>query len=427
MLSDRLGRGRLLADVRRLQRHLLARCTSPGLRGMPRRVFTYPAGLGLGLAQPGLDHRRRSSSPPASSSSSVRRAAPEAQRSRAAPRNPWNAGTLEWLQPMPERDLGRALDPGDRQPLSAVGAAELRRATSTRARFYLPDAEEGRRETLVTSVLDAEPDAVPARRRADLHHRWSRRSSLGGVFICRHLQAGGCARCGVGAVARARSSYWLWTGTGEIPEKRRKDVGLGLTLPLYASGRDVGRLVGDVHHHDRRRHGLRQPGLRLLLLLDHPRRLPADRPRPARACSGRWLALALFVVAWARDARRARAEPARRPGGHARGCCSPAALAGARPAAARCSPGPGRTGLDPDRPCLSGDRLGARALDGGARRASASSCSSTASRAACAGRLTPGYDIDICNVALYWHFLAITALVTFAIVALFPTVAGGGA
>jgi cytochrome c oxidase subunit I+III len=43
-----------------------------------------------------------------------------------------------------------------------------------------------------------------------------------------------------------------------------------------------------------------------------------------------------------------------------------------------------------------------------------------------AGRLTPRYDIDIWNVALFWHFLAITAVVTFATVALFPTVAGGG-
>ena len=30
--------------------------------------------------------------------------------------------------------------------------------------------------------------------------------------------------------------YWLWTGTAWIPEKPEKDVGLGLTLPLYNSG-----------------------------------------------------------------------------------------------------------------------------------------------------------------------------------------------
>ena len=30
--------------------------------------------------------------------------------------------------------------------------------------------------------------------------------------------------------------YWLWTGTALIPEKDHKIVGLGLRLPLYASG-----------------------------------------------------------------------------------------------------------------------------------------------------------------------------------------------
>jgi cytochrome c oxidase subunit I+III len=40
-----------------------------------------------------------------------------------------------------------------------------------------------------------------------------------------------------------------------------------------------------------------------------------------------------------------------------------------------------------------------------------------------AGRLTPAFDIDICNVALFWHFLAATAVITVAVVALFPLVA----
>ena len=41
-----------------------------------------------------------------------------------------------------------------------------------------------------------------------------------------------------------------------------------------------------------------------------------------------------------------------------------------------------------------------------------------------AGRLTPEHDIDVWNVTLFWHFLAITAVVTYATVALFPIVAG---
>jgi cytochrome c oxidase subunit I+III len=40
-----------------------------------------------------------------------------------------------------------------------------------------------------------------------------------------------------------------------------------------------------------------------------------------------------------------------------------------------------------------------------------------------AGRMTARYDIDLCNVTLYWHFSAITVVVTVAVIAGFPLVA----
>ena len=40
-----------------------------------------------------------------------------------------------------------------------------------------------------------------------------------------------------------------------------------------------------------------------------------------------------------------------------------------------------------------------------------------------AGRLTPAHDADIRNVALYWHFVALTAVVAVAVTALMPLVA----
>ena len=40
-----------------------------------------------------------------------------------------------------------------------------------------------------------------------------------------------------------------------------------------------------------------------------------------------------------------------------------------------------------------------------------------------AGRMTAEHDIDIHNVTLYWHFVAITVLVTVATIAGFPLVA----
>ena len=40
-----------------------------------------------------------------------------------------------------------------------------------------------------------------------------------------------------------------------------------------------------------------------------------------------------------------------------------------------------------------------------------------------AGRMTAHQDIDICNVVLYWHFVALTVTVTVAVIAGFPLVA----
>jgi cytochrome c oxidase subunit I+III len=41
-----------------------------------------------------------------------------------------------------------------------------------------------------------------------------------------------------------------------------------------------------------------------------------------------------------------------------------------------------------------------------------------------AGRMTARFEIDIVNTALYWHFVAITMVVTLAVIAGFPLVSG---
>jgi cytochrome c oxidase subunit I+III len=40
-----------------------------------------------------------------------------------------------------------------------------------------------------------------------------------------------------------------------------------------------------------------------------------------------------------------------------------------------------------------------------------------------AGRMTPRHDADVRNITVYHHFLAITAIVTYATIGLFPGVA----
>ena len=36
------------------------------------------------------------------------------------------------------------------------------------------------------------------------------------------------------------------------------------------------------------------------------------------------------------------------------------------------------------------------------------------------GKLTPRWDADLGNVALYWHFLALSSAITLALLGLFP-------
>jgi cytochrome c oxidase subunit I+III len=43
-----------------------------------------------------------------------------------------------------------------------------------------------------------------------------------------------------------------------------------------------------------------------------------------------------------------------------------------------------------------------------------------------AGRMTPRHDIEIHNVALYWHFAALTVAITVLVAAGFPLVSAGG-
>jgi len=203
-----------------------------GLLGMPRRVYTYiddPAlaalnlvsSIGAGVLAMGVlifvadILRPRSHLPPCE-------------------RNPWDAGTLEWLADIPDKPWGvRSIPEIDsRYPL--WDQPNFVRDVDE-GRFYLPDAEEGRRETIITSPVDAKPTQVLRVPGPTFLTLWAA-IFTGGVFILStyHLwiPAGISGVLALGVILR-----WLWTGTGEIPEKEDKNVGLGLTLPIYTSGR----------------------------------------------------------------------------------------------------------------------------------------------------------------------------------------------
>lgn len=126
-----------------------------GLVGMPRRVYTYPAGLGwdelnlvstigaftiatdvlVFLFDLALNFR------------------PTAQQNA---RNAWNSGSLEWL---PTANYGVRSIPQitTREPLwRQPNLAEEVHA----GRYYLPGTATGSRETIVTSAIEARPQYV---------------------------------------------------------------------------------------------------------------------------------------------------------------------------------------------------------------------------------------------------------------------------
>jgi cytochrome c oxidase subunit I+III len=199
-----------------------------GLAGMPRRVYTYPAGLGwesLNLASTigafvmaaGIllflvDLARRF------------RMSPEGNAG-----NVWNAGTLEWLPSgnYSNRSIPivRGTDPLWDDPQLAEHVKE--------GRYYLPHAPTGGRETIITHPVTAAPQwlmRMPNPGWAPFVAAWF----TAGFFLLLTVKLVVLsALCGVVAVAALL--HWAWhLDPAPLPDK--VDIGGGMTLPTYMSG-----------------------------------------------------------------------------------------------------------------------------------------------------------------------------------------------
>ncbi|TVV77421.1 cbb3-type cytochrome c oxidase subunit I [Sphingomonas solaris] len=410
-LSDRLGRTAFWvlfagANLTFFPMHL------SGLMGMPRRVFTYPAELGLG----GLNL--------ASTIGAYLFAAgvlivcidlalsPTRPKGR---RNPWNAGTLEWLA-MPESEhWGIRSIPLIETRYPIWDQPDFMRKVDE-GRFFLPDAEEGRRETIITTVLDARPVAVVRLGTPSFLPMFAA-FALGGVFILTtyHLYWPALAS---GALTLALVLRWLWT-TAEIPEKPCKPIGHGIELPLYISGTQA-------------------PGWWAMFIT-----MMADAtafsglvfgyyffwtvheafPPPGMTGPGsHWpmAALALTAASWAATVG-ARAANRRGLVTTARLLLSGGALSAIVSIGAGLA-GPWLSGLDPAVHSY-GAIVWVIACWTTAHAAVGAIGQLYALARSLAGRATPTHDADIRNVTLYQHFLLFTALVTWLTLGFFPGVA----
>ena len=413
LLSDTLGRASFWLifvgfNVTFLPMH------ASGLLGMPRRVFSYPAGVGwealnlistigafvlaAGIAIVVWDVVRPKAKQP------------------FAPRNPWNAGTLEWMQAMPSQPWGARSIPeiDGRYPL--WDQPHFLRDYDE-GRFYLPDAEEGRREMLVTTSIDATPVQcmrIPG-------PTWITLLAavfVGGIFIFPTYKM--YAWMGVSAVlALGAIVAWLWTGTGEIPEKDRKDVGLGLTLPIYVSGREsVGWWAMFITMLAVFTAFLSLVFGYLFYWTRHDDFLPVPTPGPGVA----WptVAMILVVGAWGLTlwSQRWNARDSSR-GFHA-ALSAAVVLAGLGVAALIA--GPWATGLSPSAgvyPAI----VWLLAVWAAVHVAIGIIMQLYCVARRLAGRMTARHDMDIANVVLYWHFTAVTVAITVAVIAGFPLVA----
>lgn len=385
-----------------------------GLLGMPRRVYTYPSELNVGtlnlistigafvLASGFLvflwDLLRPKGKQP------------------DVPRNLWNAGTLEWLAEVPDKPWGVRSIPQVESRYPLWDQPNFMEDVD-RGHFYLGDAPEGMRETMVTSVIDAEPMQclrVPGPTFLTLVAA----IFTGGVFILSTYHwyvAAGIS----GLLALATILVWLWTGTALPPEKDQKDVGRGLVLPVYASGYGaVGwwamfiTMLGDITAFVSLVFGY------FFYWTIHPRFPPSGHTGPGWG----WPLLALLAIAVAWGATLAARRWNRRS--------SPVLFYGAVTCAAV-------TGLCSGLALLQGPR--SYQMDPTAHAypaivwvlvtwTSLHIAVGILMLAYCAarrfgGKMTPRYDADIVNVTLYWHFLLLTAFITCLVIAGFPLIA----
>ena len=330
-----------------------------------------------------------------------------------APRNVWNAGTLEWVAKVRSDSWGLRSIPAINSRYPLWDDKDLL-ATIDEGRGLLADAREGRRETLVTSVLDAEPVQV-LRVGTPSWLPMLAAIGLGGVFIFATWKLWWLT-LGSGVLFLAVTLYWLWTGTAEIPEKQSKDIGDGRRLPLYVAGpRSTGwwamfiTMTGDLTAFLAVLFGY------FFFWTIHPDFPPIGISGPG----WEWPALAavLTLATWgmtlgARLSNAAGLVMLSR-------ALLVAGVVGAALTALALMAGPWLTGLDPTAHAYPAIVWGlvlwvvAHLLAGVIMQAYCLARSLF-------GRLTPRHDADLWNVTLYWHFTGFCALLTALVIGGFP-------
>jgi len=385
-----------------------------GLMGMPRRVFTYPEELELG----GLNLASTIGSFVIAAGVAV--IVLDLCRSPwrpMAPRNPWAAGTLEWLAHPQDENWGIRSIPLIESRYPIWDQDDFVRKVDE-GRFFLPDAQEGRRETIVTSVLDARPVSV-IRLGGPSWLPMLTALALGGVFILTTYHFYWPALVS-GVLTLALVLAWLWTGTAEIPEKPCKPIGHGIELPLYISGSAAPgwwamfiTMMADATAFSGLVFGY------YFFWTRHEDFVPAGMDG-APGVFWPMAALVLGVASWLLTITSREANGAGRIG-LARALLLTGICASGAGVCAGLA-GPWLSGLDPtlhSYPAI----VWTLAIWTSAHSAIAAIMQAYALARSLFGRMTAHHDADIRNVTVYMHFFALTVVVAYATIGLFPEAA----
>ena len=199
-----------------------------GLAGMPRRVYTYAAGLDWTL------WNLLSTAGAFVFAAGVLVCLADLLRTLARPRrehgDPWHADSLEWL---PQGDYGVRSIPqvASREPLWQQPSLPAEVAAG---RHWLPGTVFGGRETLVTSAVQAQPRHL-LRLPGDGWSPFVAAAGTAGFFLLLTV-AWVVPALVAGAVSVGAMLVWLW-GSDRPPPQPGAAIGEGVSVPAHASGR----------------------------------------------------------------------------------------------------------------------------------------------------------------------------------------------
>jgi cytochrome c oxidase subunit I+III len=195
-----------------------------GMIGMPRRVFTYPAGSGWEMLN--LISTLGSYMIAAGVLVFIINVVWHLRLGFRAGVNPWQSEGLEWATETPSHPYNHRSIPRVKSVAPLWDQPDI----VSRIRHgeeYLPTALEGRREALVTSVVSAKPEYVLRLSHPTVVPLLAAIAT--GVMFIGVLVSVYTATLIGAVVLLGIMLIWFWR---PLPEKEEKDVGLGLHLPI---------------------------------------------------------------------------------------------------------------------------------------------------------------------------------------------------